>query len=49
MLNKIENGRSKLKLIAVSEENYYALKDYGKAGDSFNDAVTELLKIGGKR
>jgi predicted CopG family antitoxin len=35
---------SKLKLIAVDETNYFALKDLGKAGDSFNDVVSELLK-----
>jgi predicted CopG family antitoxin len=33
-----------LKMIAVSEKNYLALKKRGGAGDSFNDVVTELLK-----
>lgn len=33
-----------LKMIAVSEENYLALKKLGSAGDSFNDVVTEVLK-----
>jgi predicted CopG family antitoxin len=33
-----------LKLIAVSEDNYLALKRLGSAGDSFNDVVTEVLK-----
>jgi predicted CopG family antitoxin len=33
-----------LKMIAVSEENYLALKRLGSAGDSFNDVVTEVLK-----
>jgi len=32
-----------LKQIAISEENYQKLKEYGKAGDSFNDALTKLL------
>jgi hypothetical protein len=42
---------SKLKLIAVNQRNYLALKDLGKAGDSFNDVVGELLKLrsGGQR
>jgi hypothetical protein len=31
-------------LISVSEENYFALKDLGKTGDSFNRVVTRLLK-----
>jgi predicted CopG family antitoxin len=33
-----------LRLIAVSSENYLALKRLGNAGDSFNDVVTEVLK-----
>ena len=32
------------KLIAVSEENYLALKRLGMAGDSFNDVLTQILK-----
>jgi predicted CopG family antitoxin len=32
-----------LKVIAVSRENYLALKKLGLAGDSFNDVVTVLL------
>jgi predicted CopG family antitoxin len=31
-------------MIAVSEDNYMALKRLGNAGDSFNDVVTEVLK-----
>jgi predicted CopG family antitoxin len=31
-------------MIAVSTENYLALKGLGNAGDSFNDVVTEVLK-----
>jgi predicted CopG family antitoxin len=33
-----------LKLIAVTPENYWHLKTLGKAGDSFNDVVTKILK-----
>ena len=33
-----------LKMIAVSEDNYLALKKLGSAGDSFNDVVTKVLK-----
>jgi predicted CopG family antitoxin len=36
--------RNRLTTIAVSEENYLALKRLGSAGDSFNDVVTEVLK-----
>ena len=35
----------KLRQIAVSEENYLILKSLGKAGDSFNDVVTKILKL----
>jgi predicted CopG family antitoxin len=31
-------------MIAVSEDNYLVLKSLGRAGDSFNDVVTEVLK-----
>jgi predicted CopG family antitoxin len=31
-------------MIAVSEENYLTLKELGRAGDSFNDVITEMLK-----
>jgi len=33
-----------LKLIAVDERNYKTLKNLGKAGDSFNDVITALLR-----
>lgn len=33
----------KLKTIAISENNYSALKSLGKAGDSFNDVISKLL------
>lgn len=36
--------KPKLKLIAVNFENYWQLKNLGKAGDSFNDVVTKILK-----
>jgi predicted CopG family antitoxin len=36
-------------MIAVSEDNYLALKRLGNAGDSFNDVVTEVLRrVSGK-
>jgi predicted CopG family antitoxin len=34
-----------LKLIAVSTQNYLELKRRGQTADSFNDVITELLKI----
>jgi len=33
-----------LKQIVVSEENYFKLKKFGFAGDSFNDVITEILE-----
>jgi len=33
-----------LKQIAVSEKNYFRLKELGHAGDSFNDVITKILK-----
>lgn len=38
------SNTSKLRQMAVSESNYFALKRLGKAGDSFNDVITEMLK-----
>ena len=35
------------KTIAVSIENYQPLKNMGKAGDSFNDVITHLVKKAG--
>jgi predicted CopG family antitoxin len=35
---------AKLKQIAVNESNYKALKELGRAGDSFNDVITRVLK-----
>ena len=37
--------RSRLKRIVVSERNYLALKELGRAGDSFNDVISKLLRI----
>jgi predicted CopG family antitoxin len=33
-----------LKTIAISTDNYQILKNMGKAGDSFNDVITHLVK-----
>lgn len=38
-----------LKLIAVTPENYWHLKNLGKAGGSFNDVVTRILKERGSK
>jgi predicted CopG family antitoxin len=40
---------AKLKRIAVDEVNYQVLKNLGKAGDSFNDVITDLLTRVGAR
>jgi hypothetical protein len=37
--------KSSLKLIAVTFENYQNLKDLGRAGDSFNDVVSKLIRL----
>jgi predicted CopG family antitoxin len=37
-------NHEKLTTIAVTWENYRQLKDLGKAGDSFNDVISKLLK-----
>ena len=34
---------TKLRQIAVDESNYLALKQLGRAGDSFNDVIREVL------
>jgi len=34
----------KLRHIVVSQENYSILKRLGRAGDSFNDVITNLVK-----
>ena len=33
-----------LRNISVSQNNYTALKSLGKAGDSFNDVISALIK-----
>ena len=33
----------RLKNISVSETNYQVLKDLGRAGESFNDVISELI------
>jgi predicted CopG family antitoxin len=37
-------GFKNTRLISVSNENYFALKKIGLAGDSFNDVISELLQ-----
>jgi len=37
--------KTKLRVIAISVENYQRLKRFGQAGDSFNDALTNLFKL----
>lgn len=39
-----EKSKNILKMIAISEPNYFELKKLGCAGDLFNDVVTELLR-----
>ncbi len=34
--------------IAVDDNNYQALKNLGRVGDSFNDVVTQLIKTATK-
>ena len=34
----------KLTTISITRENYQALKELGKTGDSFNDVLTKLLE-----
>jgi len=36
--------REKTTTIAISNENYFLLKNLGKTGDSFNDVLSKLLK-----
>ena len=44
MLLNLMAKMGNLKLIAVNYENYQHLKNLGKAGDSFNDVLTKILK-----
>jgi predicted CopG family antitoxin len=34
----------KMHNIAVDDDNYQTLKEFGKVGDSFNDVITRLIK-----
>jgi hypothetical protein len=36
-----------LRTIAVSSNNYQVLKNLGRAGDSFNDVITDLVQKAG--
>ncbi len=38
---------TKRKYIVVSPKNYEALKCFGKVNDSFDNAVTEVLRLAG--
>jgi predicted CopG family antitoxin len=44
--NDISN---KMHTIAIDDINYQTLKRLGSVGDSFNDAVTRLIKIAKRR
>jgi predicted CopG family antitoxin len=35
---------TKFRNIVISERNYNVLKDMGRAGESFNDVLTSVLK-----
>ena len=39
------NSAYKMHNIAIDDENYQTLKALGTVGDSFNDALTRLIKI----
>lgn len=39
------NISNKMHTIAIDDNNYQTLKRLGSVGDSFNDAVTRLIKI----
>jgi predicted CopG family antitoxin len=40
--------KTKLRMIAISEPNYQALKALGCTGESFNDVITTILRKVGK-
>jgi len=42
--NLLDKMNPKLRPIVVDEKNYLALKELGKAGDSFNDVITQVLR-----
>jgi predicted CopG family antitoxin len=39
------NISNKMHTIAIDDNNYQTLRRLGSVGDSFNDAVTRLIKI----
>lgn len=41
-----KSNKTKLIQVAISKENHEKLKNLGRAGDSFNDVISELLKKG---
>ena len=43
-LEKEIESSKKLKLIAISKENYFILQRMGFAGESFNDVLDRILK-----
>jgi predicted CopG family antitoxin len=43
-MNK-NNISNRMHTIAIDDNNYQTLKRLGSVGDSFNDAVTRLIKI----
>jgi predicted CopG family antitoxin len=47
MLEPLVSNTMDLKTIAISRDNYQILKNLGKAGDSFNDVITHLVKKAG--
>jgi hypothetical protein len=38
---------TKIKTVGISEQNYWILKHQGLAGDSMNDALTNILRKAG--
>jgi len=42
-MGSIDSVMKAFTTIAIDLENYQALKDLGKAGDSFNDVLKKLL------
>ena len=40
---------NKMHTIAIDDENYQTLRQLGSVGDSFNDAVTRLIKTARKK
>jgi predicted CopG family antitoxin len=43
------NIPNKMHTIAIDDNNYQILKAMGSVGNSFNDAVTRLIKIAERR